>query len=78
MKKTEKPWMPEELALLRDNYLTLGYEAIAKQLGRTSASVRGKASKLGISRRKGKAKVCWSSGPDKKRCPHCGKAVRHG
>jgi hypothetical protein len=73
MTKTTKPWTPDEIAFLRENYYTLGYEAIAKELGRTDASIKGKAQHLRMLKKNRKPKFCWSSGP--KRCPHCGKAV---
>lgn len=42
------PWTEAELAYLRANYAEMGYEAIAKVVGRTPRAVLNKAHKLGL------------------------------
>lgn len=78
-KTTKRLWTAEEILFLRENYHTLGYEVIAEKLGRPNHCIRGKASKLGISKKKAKPKYFWRKPSTKqqtsKRCPHCGKLL---
>lgn len=43
-----KPWTEEEIMFLKNNYPQLNYEELAKRLKRTSMSVKGKISRLGL------------------------------
>jgi transposase len=45
-----RPWTSEELAYLREHYDSDGYESVAKALGRTTAAILNRASKIGVAR----------------------------
>jgi hypothetical protein len=53
-------WTKEEIEFLKANYLTLGAEACARQLGRTKAAVHGKIRKVGGGRPSIGPKVEWT------------------
>lgn len=45
---TRRAWTPEEVTYLREQWQTMSWLAIAEKLGRSHATVRSKASALGL------------------------------
>lgn len=66
-------WTDADKQFLRENYYTLGWEAVAEQLGKTGPSVRGMASRLAIAQKKNGPKRRWSRTRFTRVCRGCGK-----
>ena len=48
MSSHQKPWSEKQIAFLRENYLEMPHEEIARRIGKTRNAVRGKAHLLGL------------------------------
>ena len=53
-------WTDADKLFLRENYHTLGWKAVARELGKSGPGVRGMAGRLGIAQKKHGPKKRWS------------------
>ena len=53
-------WTDADKLFLRENYHTLGWKAVAQELGKSGPGVRGMAGRLGIAQKKHGPKKRWS------------------
>lgn len=66
---TKRPYTPEEVAYLRENFRTTSYVKIAAHLGRGVSAIQMKAASLGLKRtakERGAIMCGWSRQP---KCP---------
>lgn len=66
-------WSDADKLFLRENYHTLGWKAVAEELGKSGPGVRGMAGRLGIVQKKNKPKSRWSRTRMKRTCEACKK-----